>query len=955
MIQQVKLSNEAILNQADHLSDEEWREMIIRSVENTLVDGLELPGYPSEEFQRGTVGSHGVHAVAFEGYAFYRLIKQYAAQLGLSLNRNSSILDFGCGWGRMIRFFLKDIDARNLYGVDVDPAMVKTCTDTVRYGNYSLVNSIPPTQFADNSLDVIYAYSVFSHLAEPTHIQWIQEFARILKPNGLLLVTTQARRFLEYVRSLQGQEHEFHWHQNLAKSFLDIDAAYADYDAGKFLFSATGGGETRDASFYGEALIPKAYVEREWTKYLQFRDFVDDANVLPQSLIVMQKHNLAQRPQVDNHAILNSVSRLTDQQWFDMLLSSAVDPTVNGLHLPGFPSAELQLASVGASGEAALQEAFQFYQEVKDYAAACSHVLTPQSRLLDFGCGWGRMTRFFLKDIAAQSLYGIDIDPSMIQVCQQLFPAGQFEVNAPQTPTRFPDDYFDVICAYSVFSHLAEPVHLQWIKEFARILKPGGLLVANTRPRSWIAVCDSLRQQADLPSDYHRGLANSFLDAEAAYCDYDNGSFLYSPVGGGGLRDGEVYGEALVSPGYVKQHWSQYLSSIDFVDNAEHLLALIVVQKPGESAGSQVHAADPNALVRRNLSGVFSSLERVPYAWNINQVSIIGSRLEVSGWALPIGGNASRTEFYVEGQPVQANYPLGSDLSELYPYWPGAESTGFSLSVEAWSAVPGQRSVEIALQDKASNQFLSAYQRFYWPTSLRLAERLPPESLRKHIGSLEKVPFILTGYSLYRNFDLACQQFTGRSIHQFPAILDWGCGCGRVVRNLVFENEQRSKITAIDIDSAAIEWCQQNIAGVQFAQVPLFPPTQLAADSIDLVYAYSVMTHLTEAAQFQWLAELRRITRPGGLLLLTIMSDVAVLNLWRGNLPDWFDRWRASGFDDGLSNSDLDTAIADQEYYRNSFHTKQYIQEHWSKDFKILGIVDSFHFYQSLVVLQRKD
>ena len=104
-----------------------------------------------------------------------------------------------------------------------------------------------------------------------------------------MLATTQARRFLEYVRSLQGQEHEFLWHQHLAKSFLDIDATYADYDAGKFIYSATGGGETRDASFYGEALIPQAYVEREWTKYLQFRDFVDDANVLPQSLIVMQK------------------------------------------------------------------------------------------------------------------------------------------------------------------------------------------------------------------------------------------------------------------------------------------------------------------------------------------------------------------------------------------------------------------------------------------------------------------------------------------------------------------------------------------------------------------------------------------------------------------------------------------------------------------------------------------
>ena len=70
---------------------------------------------------------------------------------------------------------------------------------------------------------------------------------------------------------------------------MDTEAALADYDSGKFLYSATGGGGPRDASFYGEAVIPPGYVKREWTKYLALCDFIDDPALLSQALIVMQK------------------------------------------------------------------------------------------------------------------------------------------------------------------------------------------------------------------------------------------------------------------------------------------------------------------------------------------------------------------------------------------------------------------------------------------------------------------------------------------------------------------------------------------------------------------------------------------------------------------------------------------------------------------------------------------
>jgi SAM-dependent methyltransferase len=190
----------------------------------------------------------------------------------------------------LTRFFLKDVQAENLCGVDIDHSVIDICQKTFRHGVFKVIQPHPPTDFDDGGMDLICAYSVFSHLAEATHLEWLQEFSRIMRPGGLLVVTTQGRSFLEFCGSLRGRRfHESLWHEALAASFPDMKAAVSDYDSGKFLYSPTGGGDLRSPSFYGEAVIPRGYVEREWTKFLLFRDFIDERTFLPQAVIVMQK------------------------------------------------------------------------------------------------------------------------------------------------------------------------------------------------------------------------------------------------------------------------------------------------------------------------------------------------------------------------------------------------------------------------------------------------------------------------------------------------------------------------------------------------------------------------------------------------------------------------------------------------------------------------------------------
>jgi SAM-dependent methyltransferase len=271
------------------LSDDAWFGILADSITTPVQRGMTLPGFPAEATQQQFVGSAGRHSL-LEAFNFYKVVKAYAETMGHSVNTHTRIMDFGCGWGRMLRFFLKDVNAKNLFGIDVDPNIIAFCQGAFAYGQFSVVPALPPVKFPTGFFDLIYGYSVFSHLNEDTHLKWIAEFSRVIKAGGLLLVTTQGRGFIDFCQTLRQQAtFETEWHRALARSFVDRDQALNDYDAGTFLHSPSGGGDFRPSSFYGETLIPKRYVVDVWTKWLRFVDFRDDPQFLPQALVVMQK------------------------------------------------------------------------------------------------------------------------------------------------------------------------------------------------------------------------------------------------------------------------------------------------------------------------------------------------------------------------------------------------------------------------------------------------------------------------------------------------------------------------------------------------------------------------------------------------------------------------------------------------------------------------------------------
>ncbi|MCS6863737.1 MAG: class I SAM-dependent methyltransferase [Gemmataceae bacterium] len=101
--------------------------------------------------------------------------------------------------------------------------------------------------------------------------------------------------------------------------------------------------------------------------------------------------------------------------------------------------------------------------------------LEESTHLLDFGCGCGRVLRHW-RHTPAQ-LHGCDANPLAIEWCADHLPFARCTVNALESPLAYDHDSFDVICAFSVFTHLPQPLQQHWLDELHRVLKPGGVLL----------------------------------------------------------------------------------------------------------------------------------------------------------------------------------------------------------------------------------------------------------------------------------------------------------------------------------------------------------------------------------------------------------------------------------------------------------------------------------------------
>jgi SAM-dependent methyltransferase len=271
------------------ISDETWIWMNTTGCRRRKAIANLVPQMPEVSMQENFTG-HSGDSTLREGFDAYKIFKKcYETHVG-PIGSCRAVLDFGCGWGRIIRFFLKDIEPEKLLGIDHSEEVIRASRDTNKWCKFTLIEPYAPTSLSKETFDLIYLYSVFSHLPEEMHWAWLKEFHRLLRPGGMLIATTRARDYIQFCESLRDDPQlntKPDWLKRSAKTFVDVGATMSAYDDGQFCYESLGG-EGR-WSYWGEACIPRAYVEKHWKEIFDVCEYIDDRNVSPQNVIVVRK------------------------------------------------------------------------------------------------------------------------------------------------------------------------------------------------------------------------------------------------------------------------------------------------------------------------------------------------------------------------------------------------------------------------------------------------------------------------------------------------------------------------------------------------------------------------------------------------------------------------------------------------------------------------------------------
>ena len=271
------------------IDDETWYWMNTTGRRRRKAIARLVPKMPEVSLQETYTGLSGDSTLR-EGFNAYRIFKKsYETHVG-AIGLCRAVLDFGCGWGRIIRFFLKDVEPEKLSGVDHSEEAVRACRETNKWSKFKLIEPYPPMPLTSESFGLIYLYSVFSHLPEEMHWTLLKEFHRLLAPGGMLIATTRGRDFIHFCKTLRDDprlNEKPDWAKGSAKCFANLDAAISAYDNGQFCYGSVGA-EGR-WSFWGEACIPKSYVERRWREIFEICDYIDDRAACPQNVIVARK------------------------------------------------------------------------------------------------------------------------------------------------------------------------------------------------------------------------------------------------------------------------------------------------------------------------------------------------------------------------------------------------------------------------------------------------------------------------------------------------------------------------------------------------------------------------------------------------------------------------------------------------------------------------------------------
>jgi len=327
----------------------------------------------------------------------------------------------------------------------------------------------------------------------------------------------------------------------------------------------------------------------------------------------------------------------------------------------------------------------------------------------------------------------------------------------------------------------------------------------------------------------------------------------------------------------------------------------------------------------------------------LNDVRLAENTIHLTGWIFHREEPLTHISVVVDSKPCAENVALKDrpDVAEFFGL-PHARQSGIDVAAPGWSSL--NPTIAIRLLARREGRAMGTLD-LTWRDPAADSRRLPlpPATLQDRVGALD---FLTSGWRIYSDLKSALSPYI--RIADCASILDWGCGCGRTLHYLL-EDVPAGRIYGCDIDADAIAWMRRSIEGPSFTHIAPLPPTPFPDQSFDLVYGISIFTHLNEATQLEWLEELRRITKPDGIVAVSVLGE----SLSPGELQN---AMRDTGFADVISEqSAIFAAYSSNDYYRVSYHSSRYVAAKWSQYFEILEFVPrGINAHQDLVIMRPK-
>jgi SAM-dependent methyltransferase len=202
---------------------------------------------------------------------------------------------------------------------------------------------------------------------------------------------------------------------------------------------------------------------------------------------------------------------------------------------------------------------------------------------------------------------------------------------------------------------------------------------------------------------------------------------------------------------------------------------------------------------------------------------------------------------------------------------------------------------------------------------------LPPPELLQRVGRIDDPDVEGTYEAIGRHCRERLERvLPGNWSWDGKRVLDFGCGAGRTLRHFLDEAE-RAEFYGCDIDGPSIGWLQEHLSPplhvFQSSESPSLPQPD---GFFDLVYAFSVFTHLTDHWA-GWLLELKRVLKPDGLLFATFLSE-----------PVWKEFDQGPWDEDSVGMNVIKKWNPWDTGGPVVFHSEWWIREHWGRAFEIV-------------------